>query len=252
MRGRSQIGWSVPRTRQVILAASGGYSPAQPWSVPALGPIFKYGLDLSGASRPKVGFLTTGVGDDPTIQMGLIRAAYDIGCKPTPISIFPKLNPPDAHEQLLAQDMIWVHGGSVANMLALWRTHRLDGTLKAALASGVIMAGTSAGSLCWHVGGTTRSFGLEPRLFDDGLAFVPHGNSVHLDSETERHELMANAVLQGVLPKSYCTQDGVALIYEDGLLVDTVADRESAHATCIELVSGKIAERRIEPRILTP
>ena len=234
----------------MVLAASGGYGPPTESGDLTVGPIFKYGLELTGASRPKVGFLTTGVGDDSAIQVNLLRAAYEIGCQPTFVSVFPRLSPPDVHEQLLAQDMIWVHGGSVANMLALWRLYNLDETLKRALASGVLLAGTSAGSLCWHVGGATKSYGPEPRLFDNGLALVRFGNSVHLDSEPERHALVADAVLQGALPKSYCTQDGVALIYEDGLLANAVTDKAGAYATCIEAAAGTIEEHRVEPQRL--
>jgi peptidase E len=241
----------VSEVRPTIVAASGGYVRTGPGPEIAFSPIFTYALELTGASSPKVGFLTTGVGDDPAVQLHLARAATALGCTPTVVSVFPQLQPNDAHGRLLEQDVIWVHGGSVANMLAIWRLHGLDVTLAAALASGVVLAGTSAGSLCWHAGGITRSFGAEPRSFDNGLAFIPYGNDVHVDSEPERRAVMLAAVRSGAVPMSYCTDDGVALIYESGRLVEAVAERPHAYATRIEQVSGEVLEHRIEPRIVT-
>lgn len=241
----------VSEPRSTILAASGGYAPTRPWEDIAFSPIFKYALELTGASAPKVGFLTTGVGDDSTVQVQLGRSATALGCRPTLFSVFPRLHPNDAHQQLMDQDLIWVHGGSVSNILALWRAYKIDVTLQAALASGVVLAGTSAGSLCWHVGGVTKSFGPEPRLFDNGLALVPYGNDVHTTSEPERKAVMLAAIRSGSLPMSYTTEDGVALIYESGLLVEAVAERPHAFATCIESASGEVLEHRISPRLLS-
>jgi Peptidase E len=60
---------------------------------------------------------------------------------------------------LLSQDVIFVGGGSVANMLAVWRVHGLDRILRKAWQAGIVLAGSSAGGICWFEGGTTDSFG---------------------------------------------------------------------------------------------
>ena len=76
-------------------------------------------------------------------------------------------------QHLLAQDVIWVGGGSVANLLAVWRVHGLDEIMREAWEAGVVLAGVSAGSICWHVGGTTDSFGLDLQPVTNGLAPAP-------------------------------------------------------------------------------
>jgi peptidase E len=68
----------------------------------------------------------------------------------------------DIHAHLLAQDVVWVAGGSVANLLALWRLHGVDTAMREVWEAGVVLSGNSAGSLCWHVGGATDSFGPAP------------------------------------------------------------------------------------------
>jgi peptidase E len=81
-------------------------------------------------------------------------------------------------EHLLAQDVIFVSGGSVVNLLAVWRAHRLDEILRECWEAGVVLAGESAGSMCWHLGGLTDSFrdALDP--VTNGLGFLPFSNGV--------------------------------------------------------------------------
>ena len=92
---------------------------------------------------------------------------------------------------------MWVGGGSVANLLALWRLHGVDEAMSDAWERGAVLGGVSAGSICWHVGGTTDSFGPELRLVDNGLAFLPYGNGVHYDSEEQRRPLLHDLVARG-------------------------------------------------------
>jgi peptidase E len=51
------------------------------------------------------------------------------------------------------QDVVWVGGGSVANLLNVWRAHGFGPPLPEAGGAGVVLAGVSAGPICWHVGG---------------------------------------------------------------------------------------------------
>ena len=119
----------------------------------------------------------------------------------------------DVRAHLLAQDMLWVGGGSVANLLAVWRVHGLDAILREAWERGVVLAGVSAGSICWHVGGTTDSFGAELRPVTNGLGFLPYSNGVHYDSEARRRPLFQQLIADGTLPEGYATDDGTALHY---------------------------------------
>ena len=66
-------------------------------------------------------------------------------------------------EHLLAQDVIYVGGGCMLNLLAIWRAHGLDAILREAWERGVVLAGLSAGSMCWFEWGVDRSSGAPGR-----------------------------------------------------------------------------------------
>jgi peptidase E len=147
---------------------------------------------------------------------------------------------------------VWVGGGSVANLLAVWRVHGLDAVMKQAWTDGVILGGVSAGSLCWHVGGTTDSFGAQLQPITNGLALLPYGNGVHYDSEEQRRPLLHELVGNGTLPLSYATDDGVGLLYEGVEPVAVVTDRNGDPKTGpaayrVELVDGVVVETRLAP-----
>ena len=56
---------------------------------------------------------------------------------------------------ILQQDIIYVGGGNTKNLLALWKEWELDRILKKAWNEGVILAGISAGAICWFDEGVT-------------------------------------------------------------------------------------------------
>jgi peptidase E len=142
-------------------------------------------------------------------------------------------------------------GGSTANLLALWRLHGLDQILRECWQGGVVLAGVSAGSLCWHVGGTTDSFGPDLRAVTDGLAFLPWSNSAHYDSEEQRRPLYQRLVADGVLPPGYATDNGVGLYYRGAEMVEAVTEVVGAGAYFVErLADGTVLETRLEPRVL--
>ena len=127
-----------------------------------------------------------------------------------------------------SHDVVWVNGGSVANLLAVWEVHGLGAVMRRAWQAGVVLGGISAGSICWHVGGPTDSYGPELRLQLNGLAFLPYGNGVHYDSEPRRRALVHGAVADGSLPLTYCTDDGAGLLYRGTDMVQAVTERDPA------------------------
>jgi hypothetical protein len=135
---------------------------------------------------------------------------------------------PDITAHLLAQDVVWVIGGSVANLLALWRLHGVDQAMRAAWEAGVVLMGVSAGSICWFEGGTTDSFGLPLHPVTNGLGFLPYSNSPHYDSEEQRRPATLRLVGDGTLPEAYASDDGTGLVFEGTELVDCISEVEGA------------------------
>jgi peptidase E len=115
----------------------------------------------------------------------------------------------------------------------------------------VVLAGVSAGSLCWHVGGTTDSFGPDLRPVTDGLGLLPFSNGVHYDSEAGRRPLYHRLVAEGTLPPGHATDDGAGLVYRGSTLAEAVADRPRASAYRVERgPDGTAVETTIVPRRL--
>jgi peptidase E len=151
-------------------------------------------------------------------------------------------NVDDITAHLLGQDVVWVFGGSVAGLLAMWRLHGVDAAMRAAWQAGVVLTGISAGSICWHVGGTTDSFGPHLRPVTDGLALVPFSNGVHYDSEPQRRPLFQRLIADGTLPPGYATDDGAGVLYRGTDFVEAISERDGAAAYFVSATKAGAAE----------
>ena len=207
-----------------ILATSGGFRATPRWGVLEPAGLMAAALRLTGKDRPRVAFVLTASGDDASYLSRMYGAFRGWSVDLSHLALFSQPTA-DPRELLLGQDVVWVGGGSVANLLAVWRVHGLDTVFREAWEAGVILGGVSAGSICWHVGGPTDSFGpeLQPHR---GLALLPYGNGVHYDSEEQRRPLLHSLVASQALPLSYATDDGVGILYEGTEPVEVIADAE--------------------------
>jgi peptidase E len=205
-----------------IIAGSAGLE------LPRFGPVMRYALEVCGAERPRICHIGTAGGDHPGWGLAFYDAAAREDVRPRHLALFPM--PSFDPAELLEQDVIWVGGGSVANLLALWRLHGLDVILREAWERGIVLGGVSAGAICWHVGGTTDSFGLDLRPVTNGLGWLPYSCGVHYDSEAQRRPLFESLIGDGVLPAGYATDDGVAIHYVGTDVFRVVTQVAGAHA----------------------
>ena len=241
----------MPGKPPTILATSGGYRPGERLRQ-EFAALVRFAVDLSGVTgrTPRLGYLGTANGDQRATIAERHEAARLAGFQLNPLTLFMMPNVEDVTGYLLEQDAIWVDGGSVANLLALWRLHGVDDALRQAWEAGVVLAGVSAGSICWHRGGTTDSFGPELRPVTDGLGLLPYDNGVHYDNEARRRPLVHRLVADGVLGRTYCTDDGVGLLYRGTSLVEAVTEIPGKGAYVVEREGDVAVETRIEPRLL--
>ena len=235
-----------------ILATSGGIKPGRRirWEFAAL---MDHAVELSGVDgrAPRVCLLATAMGDSPTIVAAFYEAAQQRGFAASHLSLVPMPNVDDVGGHLLGQDVVWVYGGSVAALLALWRMHGVDAAMHDAWQAGVVLTGVSAGSICWHVGGTTDSFGPDLRPITSGLRFLPYSNGVHYDSEEQRRPLFQSLIAQGVLPAGYATDDGVGLLYRGTTMVAALTEIDGKGAYHVRRTDdGAAVETRLDTRQL--
>jgi peptidase E len=242
----------MPADTPTILATSGGVVRGRrtAWDI---GPLAQHAIDLAGVDgrAPKVCFLATAVGDSAAVIRTFYEVAVPRGITASHLTVFPMPNVEDITDHLLDQDVIWVWGGSVAGLLAMWRLHGIDVAMRKAWEAGVVLTGGSAGSICWHLGGTTDSFGPDLRPVTDGLGFVPYSNGVHYDSEAQRRPVYQGLIADGTLPAGYATDDGVGLLYRGGEFVEALSQADGKGAYFVERgPDGTAVETRIEPRRL--
>jgi peptidase E len=244
----------VPAETPTIVATSIGFPSRQRGSLDLrAGPIYRFAAELARPrGTPRLCLLATATGDSAEYLVGAYTALRDADLRVSHVSLFPMPNVPDVRAHLLNQDVIWVGGGSVVNLLAVWRAHGLDRILHECWQSGVVVGGVSAGSLCWHVGGTTDSFGPQLQPVTNGLGWLPYTNGVHYDSEPQRRPLIQALVAEGRLPTAYATDDGVGLIYRGTRMTEVVTDADGKFAYQVERSSdGQARETQITPRRLS-
>jgi peptidase E len=214
-----------------------------------LGQMLLDALALTNKDRPRVCVLETASGDSSLFYSMMYEAFNAAGCDVTEMKVFfqPSADP---IERLGGSDLVWVGGGSTANLLALWRLHGVDVAMREAWEDGVILGGVSAGSVCWHVGGTTDSFGPALKPVTNALGFLPYANGVHYNSNEERRPLMHQLMKDGTLPPlGYATDDTVGIWYEGleaaSVVGDTAAVPDGPAAYRVEVVDGDVVETRV-------
>ncbi|HEU5268566.1 MAG TPA: peptidase E [Jatrophihabitans sp.] len=235
-----------------ILATSGGAVAGRRirWEV---GPLTEYAIELAGVTgrAPRVCFVPTACGDSSELIRCFYDAAQSRGLVTSHLALFPMPNVDDITEHLLGQDVVWVWGGSVAGLLAMWRLHGVDEAMRQAWQAGVVLTGVSAGSICWHVGGTTDSFGPDLRPITNGLGLIPYANGVHYDSEEQRRPLFQSLIGDGTLPEGFASEDGTGLLYRGTEFVEALTEvpDKACYRVC-RAGDGKAIEERLPTRLL--
>ena len=212
-------------------------------------PLHQHLLDLTGRERPRICFLPTAGGDSPD-AIANFYAFFAGRAEATHLGLVAR-RVDDIEALLFAQDVIYVGGGNTANMLAIWRVHGVDVALRHAWESGVILAGPSAGGMCWFESGLTDSFGPGLAPIKDGLRFLKGSFCPHYDAESLRRPRYLEVVGNGGLPDGYAADDGVGLLFTGRELSEAIAVMPETRAFHVERRRGGEAEEiAIRPRLV--
>ena len=201
-------------------------------------------LGLTGVERPAVCFVPTASGDADSYVVRFHAAFPPERARASHLGLFAR-DGRDVRAHLLAQDVIYVGGGNTVNMLAIWRAHGIDRILREAWEAGVVMAGMSAGALCWFEGGITDSYGSVDGLAD-GLGLLPGSMCPHFDSEPGRRPVYHRLVAEAALPPGIAADDDCALHFHGTSLVEAVTSRDAAGAYRVDAAGeSPLAARRL-------
>jgi dipeptidase E len=186
------------KPRQIIAIGGGGfYRNSENLALE------KYIIHQAGSAEPKVAFVPTASAEPDNYLVSFYTAFLKLGCRPSHLSFFKRT--PDLRSYLLSQDVIYVGGGNTKSMLAVWREWGVPEILREAWESGIVLAGISAGAICWFEQGLTDSWADRLRPLDC-LGFLPGSCCSHYDSEPKRrpsyHQLLVNGSALGSQSKT--------------------------------------------------
>ena len=229
--------------RNIVAMGGGGFSVDGRDSV-----VDQFVLDLTGKPRPRVLFLPTATGNVPTYATNFY-AAFAGRADTSHLDLFVRTRD-DLRATILEQDVVYVGGGNTANLLAIWRLHGVDAILAEAWENGVILAGVSAGGICWFEGGVTDSFGPDLAPLAGGLGLVRGTFCPHYDGEALRRPTYQRLVADGSLAPGWAADDGAALHFVGDDLAEVVVSSRDAAAYHVTPHDDEAHEERIEGRLL--
>ena len=228
---------------QIIAMGGGGFS-MEPDN-PALD---QYVIAQVGQKHPKVCFLSQASGEARDYIINFYKAFTDLDCHPSHLSLF---QPHTAHIEdfLMEQQIIYVGGGNTKSMLALWREWDLDSILLKVAQNGTILAGLSAGAICWFESGITDSVPGQSTALAC-LGYLKGSCSPHYDGEVERRPSFEGMIASGELPAGIAFDDGAAGHYVDGELKQIVSSRKDAKGYHVEAHDGVARETMLDTHYL--
>jgi peptidase E len=228
--------------RQVIALGGGGFS-MEPDN-PALD---LYVLQQARTAQPSVTFLCTARGDADSYVLRFYQAFSRYPCRPSHLPFFQRT--PNVRDWLLRQDIIYVGGGNTRSMLAVWRAWDLPALLQEAWQEGTLLAGISAGAICWFEQGVTDSW-AEKLAVLPCLGFLKGSCCPHYDGEPERRPAYHDFLLKGEILPGVAIDDGAAIHFVEGEIHRTVASRPHARAYRLRAGEGAVQEVPLETEYL--
>lgn len=226
-----------------IVAIGGGGLSRQPDYLA----LERYILALTGRSTPRIAFLGTATGDADAAIVRFYAACSVLDCRPTHVPLFRRTV--DLRATLLAQDVIYVGGGNTRSMLAAWREWDLPQLLHEAWQAGIVLAGVSAGAICWFEQGVTDS--LADRLSPMAcLGFLPGSCCPHYSEEAERRPAYTRLIGSGRVRPGIAIDDGAAAHFTGTELHGVIAARSQAQAYRVTVQDGNVQHNALETQYL--
>lgn len=224
----------------------GGKFFVEPWQPPLLQ---RHLLTLAKAATPRICLLAGANGDNPADIELFYRQMNLHDCRPCHLSMTNPVTR-DFADYLLGMDIIYVFGGATKNLLAIWREWGVDAALRQAWEAGVVLSGTSAGSICWFESCITDSF--PPMMLPlQCLGFIKGSASTHYDARPDRPTTFRRLIADGTIASpGIATDDHTALHYIGDTLHEIVSARRGAAAYRVVRTEDGYAEEPLDVRYI--
>jgi peptidase E len=201
--------------------------------------LFPYVVDQARRSRPRVGFLPTASGDAESFIAKFYQHFSGVTCDASHLGLFGRVR--DLEKYVAEQDVILVSGGNTRSMLALWQVWGLDVLLRRAWEAGTVLAGFSAGAVCWFDEGLSDSWAdrLAPVA---GLGLLSGSCCPHYSNEPERRPAFHQRIACREIQPGIGIDDGAAVHFEGARAAKVVTARAGANAHAVSLANGLASE----------
>lgn len=211
----------------------------------------KYVTCLTHKTNPEICFIPTATADNPDNINNWYALCADLPLRPSVLRTFISSSPEQEtfEDILLKMDAIIVGGGNTLNMLAIWEAQGIDKILKKAYENGIILAGGSAGSMCWFKSGFTDS---RPKVLShiNCLGFLDYSHCPHYHSESGRKPVFYEGVIDGRLQSSYACDDMAGLLFVNGKLKKAVSLNKENNSYFLSVSDGKVKEELLMSEIV--
>jgi dipeptidase E len=214
-------------------------------------PIDAHLLRLTGKSRPRVCFVPTASGDLPDHIDKFYATFAQLRCEATHLSFFgrpsPRAIPLTSFRDALGEcDAIYFGGGSTKSALAVWREWRADEVFRHVYSRGVLLAGMSAGAMCWFEAALTDSYwsaGYQPLK---GLGVLPGGCGVHYHSDPNRSLRLHAALQASAVPPSIGIDDFAAVLFVNESAAEVFSWAPGSGAYSVSCKNGRVEESALQ------
>lgn len=207
-------------------------------------------------AKPRVCFVGTASGDSATYSEKFFAAMTKHNVVPSELSLYRlPTQREDLETFILNQDVFYIGGGNTYNLMALWKAWNIPSMFQKALHEGVVLAGISAGAICWFESGVSDSF-VSPDSDTlnavDAVGFLEGSHCPHYDGEANRRSEYHRLIASDEITNGIAAEDGVGLFYENGKFIEAVSSRIDGCAFEVwkEPQSGDVLERTIKARFL--
>jgi len=213
-------------------------------------PLIDYMLSLAGKPDPVVVCLPTARGDNLESLVAWYETMNQLPCRPRHLRLFgPTKSLRDFEQQLLSADIIYIPGGNTLNMLATWKAQGVDAILHKAWDRGILLAGESAGMVCWFEQTITdsRPGGLTSM---ECLGWLKGSACPHYHTETQRRPTFHRLIAEGTMKDGLACDEGVGIVFEGDKLVKVVTVSEKATAYTVRHDGAQVIEEPLKAEIL--
>ncbi|WP_295940192.1 peptidase E [uncultured Alistipes sp.] len=210
----------------------------------------EYTAGLTGKENPKICFVPTASGDNEDNIRYFNYLCSQLPVQPHVLRVWISSESTDTtfEEQLLGMDAIIVGGGNTLNMLGIWQRQGIDAILEKALGNGIVVAGGSAGSICWFESGVSDARPVALSMVE-GFGTLRYSHCPHY-AQPQRKELYHNLMKENTINTGYACDDLSGIVFRNGKAAEVVTQSDLHNSYFVSLKNGEVVAEKLEPAFL--